>query len=154
MNNDSPKLTLSGNHKELGYSESLILESIQTLCKLNANFEEVINCKSINISFVSQQEIKELNRRFLKQNKATNVLSFPSDPKCYEDLLGEIAICPSVIKEESIVQGKKEHDHLIHLILHSVLHLLGYDHEDSKSAEVMEKIEINTLKKLGIANPY
>ena len=144
MNNDSPKLTLSGNHKELGYSESLILESIQTLCKLNANFEEVINCKSINISFVSQQEIKELNRRFLKQNKATNVLSFPSDPKCYEDLLGEIAICPSVIKEESIVQGKKEHDHLIHLILHSVLHLLGYDHADSKSAEVMEEIEINT----------
>ena len=154
MNNDSPKLTLSGNHKELGYSESLILESIQTLCELNANFEEVISCKSINISFVSQQEIKELNRRFLKQNKATNVLSFPSDPKCYEDLLGEIAICPSVIKEESIVQGKKEHDHLIHLILHSVLHLLGYDHEDSKSAEVMEEIEINTLKKLGIANPY
>ena len=154
MSNVSQKLTISSNHKELGYSESLILESIQTLCKLNANFEEVINCKSINISFVSQQEIKELNRRFLNQNKTTNVLSFPSDPKFYEDLLGEIAICPSVIKEESIVQGKKEHDHLIHLILHSVLHLLGYDHADSKSAEVMEEIEINTLKKLGIANPY
>ena len=154
MNNVSPKLTISSNHKEFGYSERLILESIQTLCELNANFDEVINCKSINISFVSQQEIKELNRRFLKQNKTTNVLSFPSDPLCYEDLLGEIAICPSVIKEESIVQGKKEHDHLIHLILHSVLHLLGYAHEDSKSAEVMEEIEINTLKKLGIANPY
>ena len=154
MNNVSPKLTISSNHKEFGYSERLILESIKTLCELNANFDEVINCKSINISFVSQQEIKELNRRFLNQNKTTNVLSFPSDPKCYEDLLGEIAICPSVIKEESIVQGKKEHDHLIHLILHSVLHLLGYDHEDSKSAEVMEEIEINTLKKLGIANPY
>ena len=122
MNNVSPKLTISSNHKEFGYSERLILESIQTLCELNANFDEVINCKSINISFVSQQEIKELNRRFLNQNKTTNVLSFPSDPKFYEDLLGEIAICPSVIKEESIVQGKKEHDHLIHLILHSVLH--------------------------------
>ena len=154
MNNVSPKLTISSNHKEFGYSERLILESIKTLCELNANFDEVINCKSINISFVSQQEIKELNRRFLNQNKTTNVLSFPSDPRFYEDLLGEIAICPFVIKEESIVQGKKEHDHLIHLILHSVLHLLGYDHEDSKSAEVMEEIEINTLKKLGIANPY
>ena len=154
MNNVSPKLTISSNYKELGYSESLILESIQTLCELNANFEEVINCKSINISFVSQQEIKELNRRFLNQNKTTNVLSFPSDPRFYEDLLGEIAICPFVIKEESIVQGKKEHDHLIHLIIHSVLHLLGYDHVDSKSAKVMEGIEINTLKKLGIANPY
>ena len=154
MNNVSPKLTISSNHKEFGYSERLIFESIKTLCELNANFDEVINCKSINISFVSQQEIKELNRRFLNKNKTTNVLSFPSDPKFYEDLLGEIAICPSVIKEESIVQGKKEHDHLIHLILHSVLHLLGYDHEDSKSAEVMEEIEINTLKKLGIANPY
>ena len=154
MNNVSPKLTISSNHKEFGYSERLILESIQTLCELNANFDEVINCKSINISFVSQQEIKELNRRFLNQNKTTNVLSFPSDPRFYEDLLGEIAICPFVIKEESIVQGKKEHDHLIHLILHSVLHLLGYDHADSKSAEVMEEIEINTLKKLGIANPY
>jgi len=154
MNNVSPKLTISSNHKEFGYSERLILESIQTLCELNANFDEVINCKSINISFVSQQEIKELNRRFLNQNKTTNVLSFPSDPKFYEDLLGEIAICPFVIKEESIVQGKKEHDHLIHLIIHSVLHLLGYDHVDSKSAKVMEGIEINTLKKLGIANPY
>ena len=154
MNNVSPKLTISSNHKEFGYSERLILESIKTLCELNANFDEVINCKSINISFVSQQEMKELNRRFLNQNKTTNVLSFPSDPKFYEDLLGEIAICPFVIKEESIVQGKKEHDHLIHLIIHSVLHLLGYDHVDSKSAKVMEGIEINTLKKLGIANPY
>ena len=154
MNNVSPKLTISSNHKEFGYSERLILESIKTLCELNADFDEVINCKSINISFVSQQEIKELNRRFLNQNKTTNVLSFPSDPKFYEDLLGEIAICPFVIKEESIVQGKKEHDHLIHLIIHSVLHLLGYDHVDSKSAKVMEGIEINTLKKLGIANPY
>ncbi len=154
MNNVSPKLTISSNHKEFGYSERLILEAIKTLCELNANFDEVINCKSINISFVSQQEIKELNRRFLNQNKTTNVLSFPSDPKFYEDLLGEIAICPFVIKEESIVQGKKEHDHLIHLIIHSVLHLLGYDHVDSKSAKVMEGIEINTLKKLGIANPY
>ena len=154
MNNVSPKLTISSNHKEFGYSERLIFESIKTLCELNANFDEVINCKSINISFVSQQEIKELNRRFLNKNKTTNVLSFPSDPKFYEDLLGEIAICPSVIKEESIVQGKKEHDHLIHLIIHSVLHLLGYDHVDSKSAKVMEGIEINTLKKLGIANPY
>ncbi len=154
MNNVSPKLTISSNHKEFGYSERLILESIKTLCELNANFDEVINCKSINISFVSQQEIKELNRRFLNKNKTTNVLSFPSDPKFYEDLLGEIAICPLVIKEESIAQGKKEHDHLIHLIIHSVLHLLGYDHVDSKSAKVMEGIEINTLKKLGIANPY
>ena len=154
MNNVSPKLTISSNHKEFGYSERLILESIKTLCELNDNFDEVINCKSINISFVSKQEIKELNRRFLNQNKTTNVLSFPSDPKFYEDLLGEIAICPFVIKEESIVQGKKEHDHLIHLIIHSVLHLLGYDHVDSKSAKVMEGIEINTLKKLGIANPY
>ena len=154
MNNVSPKLTISSNHKEFGYSERLILESIKTLCELNANFDEVINCKSINISFVSQQEIKELNRRFLNKNKTTNVLSFPSDPKFYEDLLGEIAICPFVIKEESIVQGKKEHDHLIHLIIHSVLHLLGYDHLDSKYAKVMEGIEINTLKKLGIANPY
>lgn len=154
MNNVSPKLTISSNHKEFGYSKRLILESIKTLCELNANFDEVINCKSINISFVSQQEIKELNRRFLNKNKTTNVLSFPSDPKFYEDLLGEIAICPFVIKEESIAQGKKEHDHLIHLIIHSVLHLLGYDHVDSKSAKVMEGIEINTLKKLGIANPY
>ena len=154
MNNVFPKLTISSNHKEFGYSERLILESIKTLCELNANFDEVINCKSINISFVSQQEMKELNRRFLNQNKTTNVLSFPSDPKFYEDLLGEIAICPFVIKEESIAQGKKEHDHLIHLIIHSVLHLLGYDHVDSKSAKVMEGIEINTLKKLGIANPY
>ena len=154
MNNASPKLNISDNAKELGYSKQLISESILKLCELNADFEKAINYRSINISFVSRQEIKELNQRFLKKNETTNVLSFPSDPDSYDDLLGEIAICPSVIKEESIHQGKTEHHHLIHLILHSVLHLLGYEHEDDKSAKEMEEIEIITLKKLGIANPY
>jgi probable rRNA maturation factor len=104
---------------------------------------------------VSRAEIQDLNRRFLNKDKPTNVLSFPSSVEdSSQNLLGDIAICPDIIKSESLEQGKPELDHLIHLIIHSVLHLVGYDHQDKKSEMDMEAIEIKVLKKLGIANPY
>ncbi len=109
----------------------------------------------MNLSFISKKTIKELNSEFLKKDKPTNVLSFPSTGLSFGDeILGDIAICPEIIKKEAAIQNKEEQDHLSHLIIHSLLHLAGYDHHEADSAKQMESLEVKALKKLGIANPY
>jgi probable rRNA maturation factor len=94
-------------------------------------------------------------------------LSFPSKVQVYEKInssqsetnadpfeLGDIAIAYEVCKTEAIVSNIKFEDHVCHLIIHSVLHLLGFDHEEEENAVEMEKIEVQVLAKLGISNPY
>ena len=104
---------------------------------------------------ISKEAIKELNSEFLKKDKPTNILSFPSTGLSFGDeILGDIAICPEIIKKEAAIQNKEEQDHLSHLIIHSLLHLAGYDHQEADSAKQMESLEVKALKKLGIANPY
>ena len=74
---------------------------------------------------------------------------------CIRDsFLGDIAICSELIREEAISQGKEINHHLIHIFVHGVLHLLGFDHEEQSSAEQMESLEIRILKKIGVADPY
>jgi len=119
----------------------------------------------IEISMVlsNDAEIKKLNKNYRHKNKPTNVLSFPavnfnnlnkSVFKLGFITLGDIVLSYQTIKNESVLQKKKFDDHLSHLIIHSLLHLLGYDHEQEKEAQIMENLEINLLKKLDIANPY
>ena len=104
---------------------------------------------------MSKSEIEKLNSKFLNKNKPTNVLSFPSSGFGFDDaFLGDIAICPEIIVNEAHEQGKDKQNHLSHIIMHSLLHLAGYDHQDRYSSELMESLEIIALKKLGIANPY
>ena len=69
-------------------------------------------------------------------------------------LLGDIIISYETLQKESLAQRKEFHDHLSHLILHSILHLIGYDHQEEKMAIKMESLEIKILKKLGLPNPY
>ncbi len=69
-------------------------------------------------------------------------------------LLGDIIISYQTVKKESLAQKKKFRDHLTHLILHSILHLIGFDHEDEAMATKMEALEVKILKKIGISNPY
>ncbi|MDC3322984.1 rRNA maturation RNase YbeY [Gammaproteobacteria bacterium] len=146
---------ITGNLEDLSCTQKDISEWVQALIDVEEGLDELITAKNINFSFVSEEEIQKLNLTFLKKDKPTNVLSFPSPATdLNQDLLGDIAICIDVIKKESYAQGKETADHLIHIILHSVLHLVGYDHEDEASANKMELLEISTLKKIGIANPY
>lgn len=146
---------ITGNLEDLSCTQKDISEWVQALIDVEEGLDELITAKNINFSFVSEEEIQKLNLTFLKKDKPTNVLSFPSPATdLNQDLLGDIAICIDVIKKESYEQGKEAADHLIHIILHSVLHLVGYDHEDEASANKMELLEISTLKKIGIANPY
>lgn len=94
--------------------------------------------------------IRELNKTYRGKNKATNVLSFAGE----ENHLGDIILAYETIAREANEQGKSFKHHAMHLIVHGVLHLQGYDHERNKDAEAMERKEIKILKKLGISNPY
>ena len=133
-------------------------EAISWFSSLKGEYEESISklgrC-SFNLAFLTKAEIQDLNKRYAGKNKPTNVLSFPSNEDLTERrFLGDIAICSELIIEEAMVQGKEIQDHLIHIFVHGVLHLLGFDHEENSSAEQMESLEIRILKKIGVADPY
>ena len=108
------------------------------------------------VRLVSPEEIQVLNKEYRSKNQVTNVLSFSSDIplEIGESILGDVVICVVVVREEAVLGGKAFSDHLSHMAIHGILHLLGYDHEDLTSANKMEGIEIEFLKKIGVNNPY
>jgi probable rRNA maturation factor len=110
----------------------------------------------IVVRIVDEQESAELNEQYRHKSGPTNILSFPADlPEGIElDLLGDLVICAPVIEKEALEQNKILAHHWAHIIVHGVLHLLGYDHIDETQAELMENKEIVILNKLHINNPY
>ena len=108
------------------------------------------------LRLVSPIEIQTLNKEYRSKNQVTNVLSFSSDLplEIGESILGDVVICVDVVREEAVLGDKTFSDHLNHMAIHGILHLLGYDHEDLTSANKMEGIEIEFLKKIGVNNPY
>ena len=108
------------------------------------------------VRLVSPVEMQVLNKEYRSKNQVTNVLSFLSDipMEIGETILGDVVICVDVVREEAVLGGKVFSDHLIHMAIHGILHLLGYDHNDLPSANKMEGIEIEFLKKIGVNNPY
>ncbi|MFM7482395.1 MAG: rRNA maturation RNase YbeY [Candidatus Methylopumilus sp.] len=106
----------------------------------------------ITIRIVGIDESKNLNAIYRKKKYPTNVLSFLIDDAHH--LIGDIVLCAPVIEEEARDQSKNLEAHYAHLIIHGALHLYGYDHENKKDAEIMEKKEIKILTKLGYKNPY
>jgi probable rRNA maturation factor len=106
----------------------------------------------VSLLFSGDERIAELNQRWRGKSGPTNVLSFPA-PKGQE-MLGDIVLASGVVAREAGEQRKSFADHTTHLIVHGVLHLLGFDHEDEIEAEKMESREVTILKRLKIANPY
>ena len=97
--------------------------------------------------------VRELNGRFRDKDRPTNVLSFPA-PESAAPHLGDIVLAYGVCASEAQAQGKTLSDHLSHLVVHGVLHLLGRDHEDDAEAEEMEAEEREILAELGVSDPY
>ena len=98
--------------------------------------------------------IRELNARWRDMDKPTNVLSFPATGPGAELLLGDVVLAFETVAREALAENKPMRDHVVHLIVHGVLHLLGHDHEDHDEADTMEALEIRALHRLGFANPY
>jgi len=130
------------------YLDETVKDTItRTLDYLGKNAENL----EISVVFADMEEIRELNCRFRNVDKPTNVLSFPNDGI----FLGDIVLCYDVIRNEALEQNKMFDSHMIHLIIHSILHLLGYDHISEDEAVEMENLEIKILSEVfGIDNPY
>lgn len=137
---------------------TLIPSSIKLKQWAKAALKNKIKSAELTIRIVDKDEMIELNSLYRNKAYPTNVLSFPFDnPEELEDemqILGDIAICAEVVKEEAKQQKKKEEAHWAHLVIHGTLHLLGYDHEKETDASKMEAEEIKILHSLGFSNPY
>ena len=111
----------------------------------------------LSILLSGDEEVRMLNRDYRSQDKPTNVLSFPAgdeDAAGRPRLLGDVVLALETIEREAAAQSKPLADHLSHLTMHGVLHLLGHDHETETQATAMEALETEILRGLGIADPY
>jgi probable rRNA maturation factor len=114
-------------------------------------------CAELSIRVVDEPEGAELNQRYRGRPGATNVLSFPFEPPPGVPelaLLGDLVICAPVVEREAEEQGKPLPAHWAHLVIHGMLHLLGYDHQDPAQAAEMEALETRILGGLGFPPPY
>lgn len=112
----------------------------------------------ITLRITEEPEIQLLNATYRQLDKPTNVLAFPSDYPDFVELstpyLGDIFICPTVLETESEKYHKRLDHHWAHIIIHGVLHLLGYDHINEDDAKIMQNLEIQLLETFHIDNPY
>jgi probable rRNA maturation factor len=119
----------------------------------------------ISIRLTSDDEVHTLNQQYRQKDKPTNVLSFPmvqadlletitQNSDDGEVLLGDIVLAHGVCVAEAAERGIPVEDHATHLVVHGVLHLLGYDHIDDDEADGMEQIERDALNALGLHDPY
>ncbi len=118
---------------------------------------ELAEGSELSLVFTDDAHVRSLNRRFRKQDHATNVLSFPSAAAPNGRLgpiLGDVVLARETVFREAEAGGLTIEAHLAHLIVHGFLHVLGYDHEDEAEASAMERLETAILSGLGIADPY
>jgi probable rRNA maturation factor len=112
----------------------------------------------LGVCMVGALESARLNARYRGRDRPTNVLSFPAAPLPHGGPgarpLGELVICPRVLRAEARAQDKPLRAHWAHLIVHGALHLVGYEHERDEDARRMERREIAVLRQLGFTNPY
>lgn len=111
----------------------------------------------LTIRVVDEAESAELNLRYRGKVGPTNVLSFPFEPPPGlppTDLIGDLVICAAVVEREAAEQGKGLEAHWAHMVVHGVLHLLGYDHMEAAEAAEMERLETVILCGLGFPQPY
>jgi probable rRNA maturation factor len=119
----------------------------------------------VSVRLTDDAEVRHLNAQYRHKDKPTNVLSFPmvqadlletvgQNSDDGEVLLGDIVLAHGVCAREAEERGIALADHVTHLIVHGMLHLLGYDHMAEDEAEAMEAIETDALKSLGLADPY
>jgi probable rRNA maturation factor len=112
----------------------------------------------VSVVLADDALIRRLNRQWRRIDRATDVLSFPAyderPPPRAPMLMGDVVLAFETVAREAQEQGKSLADHMRHLVVHGVLHLMGYDHEAPDEAERMEALETEVLARLGVADPY
>ena len=105
----------------------------------------------VNLIFVGQKRMRTLNSKYLKKDKSTNVLTFFYDD---DGFYGDIILCPEIINREAKKYGFSTNFRWAHMIVHSMLHLQGYNHVTKRERLFMEKTEIKLLNSMNFGNPY
>ena len=115
-----------------------------------------IKQNNITVRLVDEPESQALNKQFRGKDSSTNVLSFPGElPADIDpDYLGDIVICAPVVEREALEQNKAVDAHWAHMLLHGILHLKGYDHNQASEALEMEALERKILAAMGYSDPY
>ncbi|PHS79245.1 MAG: rRNA maturation RNase YbeY [Rhodospirillaceae bacterium] len=133
---------------------------ITPILEKTLTFVDLADIKGVEISVLLTDDAHQqvLNAQWRGLDKTTNVLSFPSGESSGETdvalFVGDISLAFETVLKEAQTQGLSFSDHLSHLLVHGLLHLLGFDHEVDEDATEMETLEIEILKTLGLANPY
>ena len=142
------------SQKEFPIEEDLKIK-LNSAFSLICEYEQIEKC-SVNLKIMNDKEMQKLNKKFRSKDVSTNVLSFTNEDisKSITGDMGDIAISYEYLKKESEELDVDFDDHMIHMLIHGVYHILGFDHESNTMAEVMENKEIKLLEKLNIRNPY
>lgn len=107
------------------------------------------------ICVVDETQSRDLNRRFAGKDSATNVLAFPAESDFLDyACLGDLVLCAPLVVAQARQQNKPVTAHWAHLVVHGMLHLQGYDHQNDAEANAMEALEVEILDTLGYTNPY
>ena len=146
----------------LSLAEVSILKSIKY--SYYSNLIDSNKNVSISITLSDNHQLHSLNKEYRSKDRPTNILSFPlldhtqlqtiEDYPTPEILLGDLILSYDMCNKEALEKNISIEHHYQHLIVHGILHLLGYDHIEDKDADIMQSIEIKALEILGIDNPY
>ena len=135
--------------------EDKLIDKLNDAFTIICDEEKLSEC-SINLKILNDHEMKNLNNKFRNKDSSTNVLSFTNEDisKKVTGNIGDIAINYEYVQRESKEYNKSFDSHMIHMLIHGIYHILGFDHENAETADIMENKEIILLEKLNINNPY
>ena len=141
------EIQIASGEKQLPADENFMAWGEAALARENAG---------VVIRIVDEEESRRLNREYRGRDKPTNVLSFPFEapPEVPSEHLGDLVICAPVVAEEAARQGKPLQHHWAHMVVHGMLHLQGYDHQNEQEARQMESLERKLLADMAIPDPY
>lgn len=149
----------SGDWSQLNYEPIVQPVIRETLNAVNARQDDFQKFERIELVIIlsDNEYVRQLNQQYRGKDKPTNVLSFPNPHlRSLETSahVGDLVFALSTLIDEATAEGKQREHHFAHLVVHGLLHLLGYDHMTEAEANVMEKLEFAVLQKFDIPNPY